>query len=321
VQPRIQPDTPGATLTPQQARFNELVRDVALRRDALAQWQQNVEHHERATAPLRRQLHAAFRQWVFALDAASLQPGFSRAERAQLDEMLRDTAAALLQSQADDADVAAVLARHPEPPPAAVEEPQAEVDWQAAADAAAAQREAASARRRADRARQRRSKPVQEASQSVRDVYRRVASVLHPDREADPALRARKTAWMQQANQAYADGNLLALLELQLHAEQVNTGAPAAVDDRRLQHYIAVLQEQLAELQSETRRIEADFRADAGLAPGTGLQPRKAERATSAEAQRLREELLLLERQARLLADVDATKDWLRALRKAPRFS
>ncbi|QJW83393.1 hypothetical protein HK414_01895 [Ramlibacter terrae] len=321
MQPTIHPDAAGGTLTPQQERFNELVREVAQWRAALAQWQQNVDGYERATEPLRRQLHAAFRQWAFALDTASLQPAFSRTERAQLDEMLRDTAAALLQARDDDAEIAALPARHPATPAPAEEAPDEEVDWEAAADAAAAQREAAAARRRAERARQRRSKEAQQASQSVRDVYRRLASALHPDREADAALRERKTAWMQQANQAYADGNLLALLELQLQAEQVNTSGPAAADERRLRHYIAVLQEQLAELQAETRRIEADFRADTGLPPGAGLQPRKAERVASAEAQRLREELLLLQRQVRLLDDVEAAKDWLRALRRMPRVS
>ena len=320
----IHPDAASGTLTPQQQRFNELVRDVAHWRAALAQWQQNVEHYERTTGPLRHQLLDAWRQWVFALDTASLQPDFSRAERAQLDAMLRETVDALLQARQDDAAIAAVLARHPDiPAPAAEEEEEAaeEIDWQAAADAAAARREADAARRRAQRARERRSKEVQQASQSVRDVYRRLASALHPDREGDPELRARKTAWMQQANQAHADGNLLALLELQLQAEQVNTRGPAAADERRLGHYIAVLQEQLAELQTETRRIEAEFRADASLPPGAGLQPRKAQRVASAEVQRLRDELMLLQRQIRLLQDVDAAKDWLRALRKAPRFT
>lgn len=321
MQPKIQPGAAGHALTPQQARFNDLVRDVALWRAALAQWQDNVDRYERATAPLHRQLQQAFRQWLFALDSASLQPGLSRAERAQVDEMLRETAAALLNAQEDDAEVAALLARHPDAPAPPAEDALEETDWQAEAEAAAARREAAAARRRSDRARQRRGKQVQEASQSVRDVYRRLASVLHPDREADPALRERKTQWMQQANQAYADGNLLALLELQLQAEQVHTRAPAAVDERRLQHYIAVLQEQLDELQAETRRTEAAFRAAAGLPPGTGMQPRKAERVATAEAQRLREELLLLERQRRLLADLDATREWLRALRRAPRLS
>jgi hypothetical protein len=151
----------------------------------------------------------------------------------------------------------------------------------------------------------------------MRDVYRRLASALHPDREPDAQQRKRKTALMQQANQAYAEGNLLALLELQLEAEQVDAAHAAAADQRRLEHYVTVLQEQLADLQSETRRLEAGFRAAAGVAPGAGLQPRKADRLVSSEVQRLRAEVLLLHRQTKLLLDVESTKRWLREERKA----
>jgi hypothetical protein len=122
---------------------------------------------------------------------------------------------------------------------------------------------------------------------------------------------------MQQANQAYAEGNLLALLELQLEAEQVDAAHAAAADQRRLEHYVTVLQEQLADLQSETRRLEAGFRAAAGVAPGAGLQPRKADRLVSSEVQRLRGEVLLMRRHAKLLLDVESTKRWLREERKA----
>jgi hypothetical protein len=53
------------------------------------------------------------------------------------------------------------------------------------------------------------------------------------------------------------------------------------------------------------------------MAPGSGLQPRKADRIISAEAQRLRGELQLLRRQIQLLLDVEAVKLWLREERKA----
>lgn len=53
---------------------------------------------------------------------------------------------------------------------------------------------------------------------------------------------------------------------------------------------------------SETRRLEADFRAAAGVAPGSGLQSRRADRLVSSETQRLRSELLLLRRQTRAVA-------------------
>jgi hypothetical protein len=121
---------------------------------------------------------------------------------------------------------------------------------------------------------------------------------------------------MQQANQAYAAQDLLTLLELQLQAEQIDAAHLATADRRRLEHYVTVLQEQLAELQSETRRLEAEFREATGVAPGSGLQPRKADRLISAEAQRMRQDLVVLRRQTKALGDVDALKRWLREQRK-----
>ena len=241
----IHPDGADLALAQQQTRFNALVRDVALWRAALAEWQERIARYEQTLAPVRRELHAAWRQWVFTLDHASLQPGLSRAERGQLGDLLRETAAALLQLE-DDAEVAEVASRHaegalsvqatPEDADAAGSE-QASLedpaqDWEQQAAVAAAQRAEWAAQRRAASASKRRRKEEQEVSGSVRDVYRRLASALHPDREPDARQRERKTALMQQANQAYAEENLLALLELQLQAELIDAAHLASVDRR-----------------------------------------------------------------------------------------
>jgi hypothetical protein len=267
---------------------------------------------------------------VFALDYASLQAGLARAEREQLAEMLREAATALLELE-DDTEIAAVVSRHQAHSPSvparqedaedgvsdeALLEDLAQ-DWERHAAAAAALRAERAAQRRAATASRRRTRAAQDPSQSLRDVYRRLASALHPDREQDAKLRSRKTALMQQANQAYAEANLLALLELLLQAHQVDAAHLAAADQRRLQHYVTLLQEQLADLQSEARRLEAEFRAATGVAAGAGLQPRKADRMVSSEVQRLRGEVLLLRRQTKVLLDVEATKRWLREERKA----
>lgn len=321
---RIQPGAAESPLTEAQARFNALATDVAQWRTAVAEWQDRLDRFDTAVGPLRRELQDAWREWVLALDAASLQPALSRAEREQLGDAAREAAQALLEADGNDAALAAVLQRHeaaPAPAPADVDtdtppDAASATDWEARAEAAAAQREQRAASRRAEKLRQRQSHAAREVSQSVRDVYRKLASALHPDREPDAQQRERKTALMQRANQAYEAGNLLALLELQVAAEEVEMAHLASLDERRLRHYITVLQEQLDSLQAETRRLEATFRAAAGAAPGSGLQARKADRLITAEGQRLREDLRLLRGQARLLGDVEATKEWLRQQRK-----
>lgn len=327
---QIPPDAADPLVAQQQARFNALVGEVALWRGALTEWRDRIDRYHQAVEPARRELHAAWREWVLALDRASLQPGLSRAEREQLDELVREAIAPLLPAQGD-AEIAALARRHAEEPPRAPLTPlEADpesagaglpadfaVDWEQQAAAAAAQRAEWAAQRRAASAMKRRRQEAQEVSGSVREVYRRLASALHPDREPDAQQRGRKTGLMQLANQAYADKDLLALLELQLQAEQIDAAHLRGAGRRQLDHYVTVLQEQLAELQSETRRLEAGFREATGLPAGSGLQPRKADRMISSEAQRLRRELPVLRRQARSLADVEAVKGWLRDLRKS----
>lgn len=324
---QIQPDAADPVLAQQQAQFNTLVRDIAQWRAALAEWKDRIARWQQAVEPVRRELHGAWRQWVFALDQHSLQPGLSRAERMQLGELVLEAAAPLLEAERD-AQIEAVVQRHSKESPRR-EHRQEEArrsdahdledlahDWERQAAAAAAQRAEWAAQRRAGSASKRRRQQRQEVSRSVREVYRRLASVLHPDREPDAQQRERKTALMQHANQAYAAQDLLLLLELQLEAEQIDAVHLSSVDRRRLQHYVSVLQEQLADLQSETRHLEAQFRADNGLPAGSGLQARKADRIITAEAQRMRGELQLLRRQTKALSDAEAVKVFLREQRK-----
>jgi hypothetical protein len=326
---QIHPDPSDAALAGQQERFNALVQEVALSRARLAEWKERIERYHQVIEPVRRELHGAWREWVFALDQASLQPGLSRGERQQLGELILEAVAPLLDVE-DDSELATLAARHAAASPSApagqddtVPATDAEErlenlaeDWERQAAAAAARRAESAAKRRAARGSKQRAQEAHEVSQSVRDVYRRVASALHPDRETDAAQRARKTSLMQQANQAYEQRNLLALLELQLQAEQIDASHLRLANRQRLEHYVAVLQEQLAELQAETRRLESSFREATGAAPGSGLQARKADRLISSEAQRLRGDLLALRREARALLDVADLKAWLRAVRK-----
>lgn len=324
---QIRPAAGQPMLSAQQSQFNALVQDVASWRATLADWKERFERLHQVVEPLRREFHAAWRDWVLALENASHHPELTRGEQAQLVELMRDAASALLQVDEDEA--IAELAKPPqaEPPsaqptpPAAAEASAEDLqhladDWERQAAAAAAQRAEWAAKRRSAAALRRSKQAAQEVSQSLRDVYRRLASAVHPDREPDAEVRARKTALMQQANEAYAAGNLLALMELQLQAEELDAAHLATVDQRRLGYFVTILQEQLADLQAEVRRLEAEFRAAVGAPPGHGLQPRKADRLISQEAQALRREVDLLRRQIKALADVEATKDWLRVQRR-----
>jgi hypothetical protein len=182
-----------------------------------------------------------------------------------------------------------------------------------------AQHDARAARRRKTAAQQRREAEAQQATQTVREVYRKLASALHPDREADEAQRATKTELMQRVNQAYEANDLLALLELQLQIEQIDTSHIANASEQRLKHYNKVLGEQLNELKSELEHVEMAFRMEFGLGPGRGLNPRKLGVILEQTSREWRAELDQQQRELRMLDDVATTKRWLKRQRQQRR--
>ena len=109
------------------------------------------------------------------------------------------------------------------------------------------------AQRRETAADRRRAEEAKLVGQSVRDVYRKLVSSLHPDREADPDERERKTLLMKDINRAYQANDLLTLLSLQMQIEQIDASTLAGLPAQRLQHYNKVLREQQATLNGELR--------------------------------------------------------------------
>jgi hypothetical protein len=341
-------------LTPAQKRFNTLIRQIEQARQTLAAWQENIPIYRQAHAgrllPLRAELLAASRQWVFALDGLLGQPGWSKAERATLGELLCEAAGQLLAARGDDAELKALFDRHAEvdfdtgqrEAARAMkdltealtgldlgddEEIHTEDDVFAriheGLDQQAAEREAArgerAARRRKSAAEQRREAEVQQAAQSMREIFRKLASALHPDREPDEGQRRAKTALMQRVNQAYAANDLLALLELQLQVEQIDASHIANAGASRLKHYNKVLDEQLDELRLEIHRLEMEWRMEFGVDPLGAVQPHKLHSVLEHTRSQWRAELAQMQRDTRMLADTAVTRRWLKRQRQRMR--
>jgi hypothetical protein len=344
--------TSGAPLTPEQKRFNTLLRQIEQGRAALRAWQEAIppfrESHHQLLGPLQEQLRAAQRAWLFALDASGHR-GWSRADHETRSELLSDIAGALLSSQADDAELQALFSRH-----AGMDFEDAEREQLQAfkgmaeamtgaelgddedlvseeelfnrlgehfrqQDEAAEAGRAKSSGKRKSAAQQRREAEAQRATQSLREVYRKLASALHPDREPDPAERKAKTALMAQVNEAYDRGDLLALLELQLRIEQVDADHLARADTQRLKHYNKVLAEQLEELRLELEVVETGFQMDFGLDPFERLEPKRLGKLLESEAAQLRAALATVQRETKTFADPAATRRWLKTQRRAQR--
>jgi hypothetical protein len=139
------------------------------------------------------------------------------------------------------------------------------------------------------KAERKREQAAKDVSQSLRDVYRKLASTLHPDREPDATERARKTQLMQQANQAYEQGDLLQLLSLQLSVLQTDANALARADDARLKLYCQALRDQRQVLATEITQCEAPIRQALQHGPRGPLPERRALLAhVDSEAKRLK---------------------------------
>jgi hypothetical protein len=161
---------------------------------------------------------------------------------------------------------------------------------------------------------------AQAATMSVREIYRKLASALHPDRETDDAERLRKTALMQQVNQAYAKSDLLRLLELQIEAEQINLATLGAISEQRLGHYNQVLAEQSAQLDHEIDALTLPYQHQTG-AFGGSLKPETLSRTLDGDLAQLRHDARRIEHDLKRLQDRAVLKAWLRGVKVQHRRS
>jgi hypothetical protein len=355
---QIQPPGEHATLSPDQQKFNTLIRQIEQSRASLQAWKdatfQYTQTFSRVIVPLEDELRATRRAWVLAMDAASLGKGWTKGERAIWDDLVSEAARSLLMTMpADQSDpeLKALYERHAQVDfeeerledlrlMKVVTEAMSGVDLgdvegmaneeelfdrlsekvrEKAAASADQDTQQRPPRHGKTAAQKRRESEKHEASLSVRAVYRKLASVLHPDRETDAAVRAAKTELMQQANQAYAKEDLLTLLELQLRAEQIDIGSMANLDAGRLKHYVKVLKDQAGELKREIEGIQFDFCTAFGLQFRPGLKPDKLGQIVHGQAQGLRAAVAQLKQEMRRLDDPAATKRWLKAERQRMR--
>ena len=296
-------------------RFAELAADVERWRATLAQWQERRAAFDRAyllsIVPLWHALQAARTRAAEWLERQLAASDWTRSEQAQL----RGHIARLRHEAGEFGDEPEATA--PDNAADAIgldatgfdEADLARRAGQRDADAQA-RRDARRERRAADAARKN-DPDAQDARRSLREVFRRVASVLHPDRELDPERRDAKTALMQQANRAYEEQDLLALLELQGDA---GGSAAAAFPSDLAQHKARerLLEARLHRLRDEVDRIEAEVRADLGLPPGRGMKPSRLVLVLRDEARALREAIAAQGALIDTFADAHALRLWLR---------
>lgn len=153
----------------------------------------------------------------------------------------------------------------------------------------------------------RKAQAEQETKQSVRDIFRQLASALHPDREHDPAERARKTELMQRINLAYKQNDLLTLLTLQIEIEQISSADFGQLAPERLKRYNQVLKEQLQTIDAELNDHRTRFEETLNAEPWLELNHPK-----DAKAQLQRQIKSASQHHAQMVYDAEALADPLR---------
>jgi hypothetical protein len=108
---------------------------------------------------------------------------------------------------------------------------------------------------------------AQEAQSSLKNIYRQLARQLHPDRAENDAQRAINTDLMSEVNAAYDRQDLLALLKLQLKAQQIDASAMHTVAEDKLKAWLALLRTQWKELSADVGFLRAQMQYEFSLHP------------------------------------------------------
>ncbi len=343
-------DQAGKLLTPEQKRFNTLVKQIDKVRKTIESWQTNVSLYQQAAVKVLQPLHADLIEerttWVFALDEVHSRPGLTGNEKNMVSEMLCSELNELLNEGEPDDALKALFDKHNEVDFETDRQRMRLVmkeamqmmsgvdlgddDIQTDAELFARiqqgmqqhkaedeQYEQAKAERAAKRkktaAQQKRELEEQQATQSVREIFRQLASALHPDREPDAKKRQLKTEMMQKANAAYNQNDLLTLLELQLQLEQTDAAQIANSSAQRLGSFNKVLAKQLAELKNEAHQLEGRFRLSFQIDPYTQLHPEKLGQIIKAQATQIGATLADLRWAIKTLPnDKQSLKKWIK---------
>jgi hypothetical protein len=307
---------PAPSLTKAQRRFNGLIERLHAQRKELKRWQDFTAEYHRLLAERYLPLAARLREKRIAMaklwDRAMRGGELKNRERAKLRALLQDLLSELL-SEAQDAELLELHDRYAESSfgeeqnrlmqhlrnfasealdvdvnaYAGSESPDEFADWLAGQEPEAAQKPRKSGAQHEAR-KTAAASAAEGGTRALRDVFRKLVSELHPDRESDPAEQLRKTGLMQRVNQAYAAGDLLGLLELQLSIEQIDAAALAGLAEERLRRYIHVLDEQSKRLADQLSEVLAPFVRVMSPRAARSLTPAMVQRALEADIAELK---------------------------------
>lgn len=333
-------------------QFNTLVKKLEAERARLALWREELPKiraladHE--YSPLVRTFDAHRRRMVLLLDQACSDKAMGKQNREKLADLICSTALDLMEIDEKDEAIKEIYNKHSgadfdhdmgaqkaymramvgaatgveldedtdfSSPRAFFE---AMRDKMEALDREAGQEQAETAKPAKLSAREARHQAEEiKLKQSVRDIFRKLASALHPDRESDPAERARKTALMQRANMAYAANDLLGLLALQLEVEQIDQTGLDNLGDDRIKQYNRILDGQVNEIKAEILALETALVLDLRWELGQHRTPKAMMQRLRVDIAEMRANIKYIEADLGAFSDLKQLKAWLKDYRIA----
>lgn len=342
-------------LSPAQKKFNGLIKKIEAQKNLLAQWQECLSDCQQQALmklePLKKSMCEYQAEMVHLLDRMFAQHKFTRDQQEKLAYMICETCRALIehdqrddlkplynQYSGDDFDAQSQKAEEmaagflksmmedvfgadvdtshfdfdPRDPLGSAARMAEQLQQQAQAEAARPARKK-SAKQLAKETRE--QEEAAHVSKSIQAVYRQLVASLHPDREQDPVERERKTKLMQKVTVAYADKDLLQLLELQLAVEQIDQSKLNNIAEDRLRHFNKVLKDQLDELQAEVIMLEARIASMLQTPPFVELTPQRVIRTLKEDIRAMRSEIARIQSDLRAFQDVRQLKQWLKRFR------
>lgn len=151
------------------------------------------------------------------------------------------------------------------------------------------------------------------ANQSLKQIYKRLAAILHPDREPIETEKVRKTGLMQRATDAYQNNDLMGLIQLQVEISQQGLSNIGDLADEQLNLYNMNLTKYSKQLQQDILSMETMLGNMCRFNSYDRVTPKAVLKKLKDDVGYLNQQHLMLRQQVRRLADARAVKDFLKA--------
>jgi hypothetical protein len=327
----------SAKMSGPRKQFNSLVKKLDTVRSALARWHDILPavnaRVQGELRPVHEQLNERLKRMVMLLDGMFDHASLSKRDRSKLRYLVPEMAEEILDTVEDD-EVEAILEKYADEDDDLDEEEAlfrqtldeifgqfpGEDEGEDEREPAPAQGKPKSARKAAAEASREKRQQAEEAKlkQSSRDVFRKLASVLHPDREQDPAEKLRKTELMQRANAAYEKNDFLGLLELQLEVEPVDAKGLERLSEDQVKRYNKVLKRQIEEVEQELHAFEDELLFSLEFDPFFHPTPDELLNALGRDIEDLKERVAYLDEELIKFQDIKKLKAFLKGYRIPP---